>query len=165
MRTGMQAALAIASVCVAMLCAQRPGQAQDARDPTRLAFDAPRSAVVMAGDIANTDWPARLASPSDEGQFEVLVRKNAAPVQAPHCNSQYLVVRMPASVSIGNDPATQAAVARKRQVYDRMLDAYTKGQSIHFDVFAGPYGKRLPNGEVALTGCNLFFQEPAAPHR
>jgi len=141
------------------------GQALGAGDPTHTFFEAPRSAVVMGDDIAATDWPKRLAHPSDEGQFEVLVEKQAAPFQASGCSSRYLVVRMPASVSVKDDPAIKAAIARKVGFYNQMLEAYGKGQPISFDVFAGPYGKRLPSGQIALTGCNLFFSEPTGHDR
>jgi hypothetical protein len=145
---------------VVPLLAGRGGAAQSGKDPTETAFDAPRGAVVMGRDIAGTDWSPRLATPSAEGQFEVLVRKSATPFKAPGCGSRYLVVRMPASVSTEPDPPVQTEVARKRRMFDRMLDAYQHGASIHFDVFAGPYGKRTPDGEVLLTGCNIFFKEP-----
>ena len=54
----------------------------------------------------------RLATPSDEGQFEILVRKEAAPVVSSRCASEYLVVRMPATMA--EDAAGQAAMARVR---------------------------------------------------
>jgi hypothetical protein len=136
--------------------------AQASAEPTATSFEAPRDAVVMADDIAATGWPTRLAKPSAEGQFEVLLRKTATTIKAPACDSPFLVVRMPASVSIKPDPAVQEAVARKRQTYERMLDAYQHGKPMRFDVFAGPYGKRTPGGGIVLTGCNLFFTEPDA---
>ena len=146
--------LATVSVCRAL----------DADDPTHIAFNVPREAVVMGQDIARTDWPVRLAKPSGEGQFEVLVRKTAAPVVAPGCHSAYLVVRMPASVlTSSHDLATQAAIRQKRSVFDRMLQDYDAGRPMRFDVFAGPYGHRGPNGKIVLTGCNLFFEEPTVP--
>jgi hypothetical protein len=129
-------------------------------DPTRLSFDAPSEAVLVGADIGRTEWPTRLATPSAEGQFEILLRKDAAPVLSPHCSSRYLVVRMPASLESGAE--AQANVERKRQQYARILSDYSKGRPIHFDVFAGPYGKRLPNGRVELSGCNMFF-EPNTP--
>lgn len=119
----------------------------------------------MGADIAATGWPPRLAMPSEEGQFEVLVSKDAAPFQAPGCIDRYLIVRMPGSIAIGDNPGAAAAVARKRQAYTRLLQAYREGQSIHFEVFAGAYGKRLTGGQVALTGCNLFFTEPGEQGR
>jgi hypothetical protein len=134
------------------------GQAQ-----TVISFEVARSALLMSGDIAGSGWPTRLAAPSDEGQFEVLVRKDAAPLLAPHCQSQYLVVRMPATMA--EDAAGQAALRRKRHLYADMLTAYNDGQPIHFDVFAGPYGKRSRNGKIELSGCNLFFVEPSATKR
>ncbi len=118
----------------------------------------------MGDDIGRTDWSTRLAHPSDEGQFEVLVRKSATHIQAPDCKSDYLVVRMPASVSIGANPATRAAVAQKREYYNQLLAAYDKGEPLHAEVFAGPYGKRNRDGTLVLTQCNLFFVEPASPH-
>ena len=137
--------------------------AQQPKSPTGVSFDAPRAAVRMAGDIAGAGWPSRLATPSDEGQFEVLVRKEAAPVVSSRCASDYLVVRMPATMA--EDAAGQAAVARKRRQYENMLAAYTADRPIHFDTFAGPYGKRLPAGKLELSGCNLFFVEPSANNR
>ena len=139
-----------------------PAHASD--DPTHIAFNVPREAVVMGQDIARTDWPTRLAKPSAEGQFEVLVRKTAAPVVAPGCNSAYLLVRMPASVlTSSHDLATQAAIRQKRIVFDRMLQDYDARRPMRFDVFAGPYGHRAPDGQIVLTGCNLFFEEPTVP--
>jgi hypothetical protein len=135
--------------------------AQSSSDPTRTMLDVPRKDVVMGDDIGRTDWSTRLAHPSDEGQFEVLVRKSATPIQAPDCKSDYLVIRMPASVSIGPNPATQAEVARKRQYYNQLLAAYEKGEKLHAEVFAGPYGKRNRDGALVLTQCNLFFVEPS----
>jgi hypothetical protein len=139
--------------------------AQASDNPTHVTFDAPREAVVMGNDIARTGWPMRLAKPSKEGQFEVLVRKTAVPVQAPDCKSPYLVIRMPGSVGRGDDLAVQAAIGQKQDVFDRMLDAYTNGRLLHFDVFARPYGRRAANGQIILSGCNLFFEEPVSPHR
>ena len=145
----------------AVLFAQIHGAtASAAKDPTETSFEAPREAVVMANDMAATGWSTRLATPSAEGQFEVLLRKTSTKIKAPECDSPFLVVRMPASVSVKPDPEVQQAVARKRQTYERMLDAYQRGMPIHFDVFADSYGKRAPDGDIVLTGCNLFFQEP-----
>jgi hypothetical protein len=56
----------------------RDGLAQFKSDPTRTTLDVPRQAVVTGDDTVHTDWPARLAHPSNEGQFEVLVRKEPA---------------------------------------------------------------------------------------
>lgn len=153
-------ALATTIITALALGASRAGAQQDA---TRFRFEASRDAVLMGEDIVRGDRPARLATVSEEGQFEILVRKNAAPVLAPHCRSTFLVLRMPAS--IGEDEATRAAIARKRRVYDGFLEAYRAGQPLELDVFAGPYGRRLPDGQVELTDCNLFFVEPAASGR
>jgi hypothetical protein len=117
---------------VVPLLAGRSGAAQSGKDPTETAFDTPREAVVMGPDIAATDWSMRLATPSAEDQFEVLVRKSATPFKAPGCNSRYLVVRMPASVSTEPDPSIQNEVARKRRMFERMPDTYRHGGSIHF---------------------------------
>ena len=130
-----------------------------AGDPTRTSFEVSRDSVLMGRDIAQSEWPMRLASPSAEGQFEVLVLKSAAPVSSPDCRSRYLVVRMPASIE------NQSAVQLKIRQYERMSAAYNQGQPIRFDVFAGPYGKRLPDGQIRLTGCNLFFVEPQTGSR
>jgi len=158
----MRAAL----ILTAFLACTTPGRASLAEalgqhDPTRLSFEAPSQAVLAGADIGRTEWPTRLATPSAEGQFEILVRRDAAPVLSPHCSSRYLVVRMPASLE--NGPAAQADVEQKRQQYDRILSDYSKGHPIHFDVFAGPYGKRLPDGRVELSGCNLFFEPNTSP--
>jgi hypothetical protein len=135
--------------------------AQSSADPTRTTLDVPRQDVVMGADIGRTDRSARLAHPSDAGQFEVLVRKSATPIRAPDCKSDYLVIRMPASVSIGPNQATRADVMRKRKYYDRLLAAYEKGEPLHAEVFAGPYGRRNQYGAIVLTQCNLFFIEPS----
>jgi hypothetical protein len=157
--------LAIGLIFVAASLATAPnGAALGSNDPTRIGFDVARDAVVMGDDIARTEWPMRLARPSKEGQFEVLVRKTATPIEAPGCNSRYLVVRMPASVEFGHDLAIQASIRQKRELFDRMMDAYANGRPMHFDVFAGPYGHRAANGQVILSGCNIFFEEPVAPH-
>ena len=116
----------------------------------------------MDGDIGHSGWSARLATPSGEGQFEVAVRKDVVPVLSPHCRNRYLIVRMPGSV--GEDTATRVTIERKRQQYAEMLTAYNAHRSIHFEVFAGPYGKRLPNGQIELAGCNLFFVNPNKIH-
>lgn len=129
-------------------------------DPTLTMLDVPRQDVVMGDDIGRTDWPTRLAHPSAEGQFEVLVRKSATDIQAPACRSAYLVIRMPASVSVGADPAAGAAVARKIQYYDELLAAYNQGRPFRAEVFAGPYGKRSRQGKLVLSQCNLFFAAP-----
>jgi hypothetical protein len=70
---------------------------------------------------------------------------------------------MPASVSIGPDPATAAAAARKQAFFRRLLKAYDKGEPLRADVSAGSYGRRDSSGTLVLTQCNLFFVEPAAP--
>jgi hypothetical protein len=125
---------------------------------TAISFEAPRTAIRMAGDFAGSGWPGRLATPSEEGQFEVLVSKDAVPVLSPRCQSKYLVVRMPATMD--EDAAGKAALERKRRLYADMLAAYNDGRPTHFDVFGGPYGKRLPDGKIEISGCNLFFSEP-----
>ena len=150
--------LAALWMVVAALALASGAAAGGPTDRLAISFEAPRAAVLMGSDISRSNWPMRLATPSEEGQFEVLVSKDAAPVSSPHCKSQYLIVRMPASV--GKDPATRAAVARKRQEYARLLTAYNEGRPIRFEAFAGPYGKRLADGRIALSGCNLFFVEP-----
>ena len=133
-------------------------------DPTRTWLDVPRADVVMGDDIAHTDWSTRLAHPSDEGQFEILVRKSGTPILAPGCHSQYLVIRMPASVALHPDRATEQAAARKHRFYSDLLANYESGKPLHVEVFAGPYGKREKNGRLVLSQCNLFFVEPSPPH-
>ena len=142
--------------CIAGLAgAQPPGQ-----DPTRVVFEAARDAILMGPDIGRSEWPTRLATQSEEGQFEILVRKDTVPVLSPHCRSRYLVLRMPAS--LGDDLESRATLERKRQEYRRMQAAYAEGRPIRFEASAGPYGKRLEDGRVELSGCNLFLAEPSA---
>jgi hypothetical protein len=130
---------------------------------------APVSFTVAAGDvvmgeaIGRTDWSTRLATPSAEGQFEILVRKSAAPVQSPHCASQYLVIRMPASLD--TDDSGRQAIRRKIDLYKRFVAEQAAGHPLHLRVFAGPYGHFLSGGALSLTGCNLFFAEPEPPGR
>jgi len=158
----LAAALVTAALVISAMAVAAPLAASPDTDPTHITFDVPSIAIVMGEDMRHTEWPPRLATPSAEGRFEILLRKTAAPIKAPACHSQFLVVRMPASVSIGNDAATRAAIKQKRAVFNRMMDDYKNDRPIHFDVFAGPYGRKT-NGQVILTGCNLFFEEPVAP--
>ncbi len=134
--------------------------AADAAGTLDVTFSVSPSAIVMGPDIAGTDWPTRLATPSDEGQFEVLVAKGSVPVRSPACESRYLVIRMPASVAIGDNPAVAAAVMRKKALFGRMMELYNRRETLTLHVFPGPYAKRAPDGRIELTGCNLFFQEP-----
>ena len=161
----MRRCRAITLIVAVSVATSSTGNANGPQDPTGMSFDLSRADVVMGDDIARTKWPARLARPSKDGQFEVLVRRTATPVQAPGCNSPYLVIRMPASLGPGDALAIQTAVGQKRQQFDTMMAHYESGQPLHFDVFAGPYGHRATNGQIILTACNLFFQEPIPPPR
>jgi hypothetical protein len=143
-----------------LLAAALPASAVPAGDPTRVSFTVPSADVVAGDDMAAAKWPTRLAVPSAQGQFEVLIRKTAAPVLAPHCHGQFLVVRMPASIAIGGSAATTQAVVRKRAAYDDLIATREAGRPIRFDVFAGPYGHKHGN-RLELAGCNLFFVEPS----
>jgi hypothetical protein len=116
--------------------------------------------VVLGDAIAKTEWPTRLATPSAEGQFEILVRKAAAPVRAPRCASSYLVVRMPATLD--ESSAGKAVLAAKLRQFEALKAAYAAGGTLRFRAFAGPYGARDRAGRLVLTGCNLFFVEPRA---
>jgi hypothetical protein len=136
----------------------RPGGSK-----TTISFEAPRTAIRMAGDFAGSGWSDRLATPSEEGQFEVLVSRDAVPVLSPRCHGKYLDVRMPATMA--EDATGRASLERKRRLYSNMLAAYNDGRPIHFEVFAGPYGKRLPDGKIEISGCNLFFSEPTSDNQ
>jgi hypothetical protein len=150
-----RAILLLSVACTAAAAPARP-------DPTLTLLTMPRQEVVMGDDIAHAGWSPRLAHPNSTGQFEILVRAAATPFRAPACRSRYLVVRMPASISVAPDAATDAAAARKRRFYDRLQRAYDHGEPLRFAVFAGPYGTRQPDGTVVLSACNLFFVPPPA---
>ena len=155
----MKRMAAPALILAASTAAALPGQ-----EATRLSFTVPSADVVAGEDMRGTGWPMRLATPSAEGQFEVLVKKAASPVLAPRCHSAFLVVRMPASIAIGDSTETRQAVARKQQAYAALMAARAASRPIRFDVFAGPYGHKR-GGTLELTGCNLFFVEPPAKDR
>jgi hypothetical protein len=66
------------ALAVAMPVAAASAQASG--KPAEASFEAPRNAVVMGEDIALTKWSTGLAKPSAEGQFEVLLRKDATTI-------------------------------------------------------------------------------------
>lgn len=147
-----------AAAWLALACG--PGFA--AADPTGFTLEVPAEAVLMGAAMARAGHSLRLATPSEEGQFELLVRPDATPVLAPHCRGR-LILRMPGTIP--RDAAGQAAVARKRAKHDRLLAAWQAGQRLRLDVFAGPYGRRRGDGRVELSGCNLFLIEPNSADR
>ncbi|WP_081429952.1 hypothetical protein [Paraglaciecola sp. T6c] len=84
------------------------------------------------------------------GQFEVLLKKSAFPIQAPNCNSN-LILRMPWVPS-------SVDLTLKYQLYKSIL-AVSLGQTEHVSVVVelNPYVQETEQG-LELTQCNLFFR-------
>lgn len=84
------------------------------------------------------------------GQFEVLLEKNAFPIQAPNCKSN-LILRMP-WVPPGTD------LSLKYQLYQAILAVHSaQSDSVSIVLELNPYVQKTEQG-LELTQCNIFFR-------
>ena len=96
---------------------------------------------------------------SENGQFEIFVRKEAFPVPAPKCE-RYIIIRMP-----GTDPSSANAapkLERKRALFDALKELKHSGAGAYdVAIELNPYVqvvKRDPL-QLELTECNVFFRQ------
>jgi hypothetical protein len=95
---------------------------------------------------------------SDNGQFEIFVRKQAFPIPAPKCE-RYIIVRMP-----GTDPSTPDAadkLARKRALFNALEELKNSGagqQAVAIEL--NPYVQVVRDDplRLELTQCNAFLR-------
>jgi len=96
---------------------------------------------------------------SENGQFEIFVRKDAFPVPAPRCE-RYIIVRMPGTAP--SAPDATAKLARKRALFDALKalkSAATGQQALVIEL--NPYVRVVTNHplRLELTQCNVFFRQ------
>ena len=121
----------------------------------------PAEAVLIGHEqLAAVKWPRKLLEePSEEGQFEVLIRKSAqSVVEAPSCRQPYLLVRMPGVRS--TDPGFARHVEVRKQVFASLLNLSQQHRPLAFRLVSEGYGKTNSNGKLQLTGCNVWFAKP-----
>ena len=96
--------------------------------------------------------PEKSAYFSEHGQFEVFILKELFPVSS-NCKSEYLILRMPGSVS-----RVDRVVTRKKEVWEAVR-AVEKGTLDSVDVFIelNPYVS-INEDEFTLEYCNVFFR-------
>jgi hypothetical protein len=112
--------------------------------------------LVLTGEsviFAESDRQVR-----DGGQFEIRLRRNLFPVQAPACKGA-LILRMPWTSTATPDRAqkTQAKEALLNRI--RRLES-TRGETVPVVLELNPYVRVISRSplRVELTGCNLFFR-------
>lgn len=135
------------------------GASASTQGAPRLGFFAAAGDVLIGDALAAHGWKDKIASPNEYGQYEVLVRKGAAPRSAPACRRGWLILRMPAALD-GDAPALKVGLALRRAAYAATLAAVRGGKRAPFDVTPDSYYRRTPDGGIALTGCNLFLLMP-----
>jgi hypothetical protein len=86
--------------------------ARSCADPTFPMLDVPRQGGVIANMLAAPIDPHgwRIPAPNASCRFDALVRASATGIAALVCRGTSLVIRIPGSVSIGRDPASEMDV-------------------------------------------------------
>ena len=56
-----------------------------------------------------------------------------------------------------DDPEPAKALARRKEMFDSLLNLAASQQSFRFPVTAHSYGSVTPSGKLRLSGCNLWF--------
>ena len=90
------------------------------------------------------------------GQFEVLLKKSAFPIQAPNCNSN-LILRMPWV-------PPDVDLTLKYQLYQSILAVYLgHSEQVSVVLELNPYVQESQQG-IELTQCNIFFRHANAKY-
>jgi hypothetical protein len=121
----------------------------------------PGDAVLIGREkIESAKWPRKLMDePSDEGQFEILIRTSAqSSIGAPSCSKAFLLVRMPGMLSTASDFAE--GVKARKQTFDSLLDSADHHKQIELRLNSFGYGHVDRAGKLQLTGCNIWFARP-----
>ncbi len=94
------------------------------------------------------------------GLFEVALRKTAAPIPAPKCRMDYLILTIPAYYP---ETPKQASASERRAVYDALLAMEEHGSGSMTARVEAPLAVGLAQKGakgMELTACNLFFVLP-----
>jgi hypothetical protein len=118
---------------------------------------AAKDVLIGHAQLQKAHWPRKLMdAPTEEGQFEILIRKNAVlPIDAPHCSQPWLLVRMPAVQS--RDAQFRLLVAKQKLLYRHYEEQVLAGEKVSLSVSSSGYGRRNSKGKLQLNGCNLWF--------
>ena len=96
---------------------------------------------------------------SENGQFEIFLRKEAFPVPAPKCE-RYIIIRMP-----GTDPSSADAarkLGQKRGLFDALKELKNSAAGARdVAIELNPYVQvvRRDPPQLELTECNVFFRQ------
>lgn len=97
---------------------------------------------------------------ADGGQFEVFVDKNAFPIPAPHCEKQYLILRMPWTAP--DLPHAKEYIAEKRVLFDRIKKMKDScNGSVEVTIELNPFVNvvRKDPLKLEMAGRNIFFRQ------
>jgi hypothetical protein len=104
----------------------------------------------------NTDNLVKIETLSEKqfkqngGQFEVLLKKQAFPIEAPNCKSD-IILRMPWV-------ASQLGLSQKYLLYKNIIALiHNQKDAVTVTIELNPYVKPDKNG-LLLTACNVYFR-------
>jgi hypothetical protein len=108
----------------------------------------------------NSQWrPETISAFREDGFFEVFIRARDFPVAAPNCRSDWIILRMPATLD--NAGQTKVKIAQKRALWDRLQKMYSqKSGSQEVIIELNPYIRIIDPAlpKVELEYCNVFFR-------
>jgi hypothetical protein len=101
-----------------------------------------------------------LSSFREGGLFEVFIRAQDFPVTAPNCNSGWIILRMPSTLTDEVDAARK--INGKKALWDHLRRIYSeKKGSQEVVIELNPYIRVIDTKtpKVALVDCNVFFRQ------
>jgi hypothetical protein len=108
----------------------------------------------------NSQWrPETNSAFREDGFFEVFIRAPEFPIAAPNCPSDWIILRMPATL---NDAGQrEVKIAQKKALWDRLQKIYSrKAGSQEVIIELNPYLRVIDPSppKVELQYCNVFFR-------
>ena len=108
------------------------------------------SFTINADNLVKIETLSEKQFKQNGGQFEVLLKKQAFPIEAPNCKSD-IILRMPWI-------ASQLGLTQKYLLYESIVTLiHNQKDAVTVAIELNPYVKPDKN-ELLLTGCNVYFR-------
>lgn len=119
------------------------------------------STLEVPSCFRNSHWRSETISAfRQDGLFEVFIRARDFPVPAPNCNSDWIILRMPATYNDAAEP--EKKIKEKKDLWNRLQKMYTeKTGSLEVIIELNPYIHVIDPAvpKLELEYCNVFFRQ------